>query len=173
MTETVSPFSLLFREAMSACAHSVHLIATDGEMGRFAMTMTAVMPLTDTPPTIVLAVNLHTKILSPLSTHKRLCLNVLSEHQQLAAEDFAGLTQLAPEVRFARHNWTQHNGQWQLTGALAHLHGHITDAHDTGTHRLFTVAVDDIVLPEKREGALLYFRRHFATLPASNSNQTD
>lgn len=166
MTETISPFSLQFREAMSACAHSVHLITTDGEQGRFGMTMTAVMPLTDEPPTFVMAVNLQTKILLPLSAHKRLCLNVLSEQQQLVAEDFAGLTRLAPEVRFSRHNWTQHQGQWQVHGALAHLHGDIVSEQDTGTHRLFVVRVSDIILPDAREGALLYFRRHFATLPA-------
>lgn len=166
MTEAVSPFSLQFREAMSACAHGVHLITTDGEQGRFGMTMTAVMPLTDEPPTFVMAVNLQTKILLPLSAHKRLCLNVLSEQQQLVAEDFAGLTRLAPEVRFSRHNWTQHQGQWQVHGALAHLHGDIVSEQDTGTHRLFVVRVSDIILPDAREGALLYFRRHFATLPA-------
>lgn len=166
--DPMPPFPLLFRDAMSAYATGVYLITTDGDGGRCGMTMTSVMPVTDSPPTMMLCVNLHTRILPLLSRHRALCLNILAAGQQSAAEDFAGLTGLAPEERFARHRWTQGglDAQWQLEGALAHCHGRITAEQDIGTHRVFTVGLHAIDVPAADEDALAYFRRRFTTVPA-------
>ena len=67
-----------FRNAMAACAAGVYLITTDGEHGRYGITMTSVAPVTDTPPTVVLCVNLNTRICPILTGNGELCINVLS-----------------------------------------------------------------------------------------------
>ena len=115
-----------FRNAMAACAAGVYLITTDGEHGRYGITMTSVAPVTDTPPTVVLCVNLNTRICPILTGNGELCINVLSADQQDAAEHFAGITKLTHEERFEQHIWHRgSSGQLQIDDALAHLHGRI------------------------------------------------
>ena len=42
---------------MASCAAGVHVITTDGEAGRYGITMTAVTAVTDEPPTVMLCIN--------------------------------------------------------------------------------------------------------------------
>ena len=92
---------------MASCAAGVHVITTDGESGRYGITMTAVTPVTDEPPTIMLCINRKAAIIPILQTNRDLCINTPSESQQDIAEHFAGLTGLSPEERFAYHIWNR------------------------------------------------------------------
>ncbi|UOP01931.1 4-hydroxyphenylacetate 3-monooxygenase, reductase component [Kingella potus] len=161
------PLQLPFRDAMSVCAGGVHVITTDGSAGRYGITMTAVAPVTDEPPTIMLCINKQAGIVPVLLQNRALCINVLSAHQQDVAEHFAGLTALSPEERFAYHIWHKgRQGQLQVEGALAHLHGTIAECNEVGTHRVFMAEISEIaVRPHSADTpALVYFRRHFAAL---------
>jgi len=60
---------LPFRDAMAACASGVHVITTDGTAGRYGITMTAVAPVTDEPPTLMLCINKQAGI-APVQTVK-------------------------------------------------------------------------------------------------------
>ena len=154
-----------FRNAMAACAAGVYLITTDGEHGRYGITMTSVAPVTDTPPTVVLCVNLNTRICPILTGNGELCINVLSADQQDAAEHFAGITKLTHEEGFEQHIWHRgSSGQLQIDDALAHLHGRILQHHDMGTHRIFYVGIEEIRLGKHNRPALAYFRRAFAQI---------
>ena len=62
-----------FREAMSFCTSGVHIITTDGEAGRYGITMTAVAAVTDEPPTMLLCVNQKTRIHPILQSNRHLC----------------------------------------------------------------------------------------------------
>ena len=161
------PLQLPFRNAMSACAGGVHVITTDGEAGRYGITMTAVAPVTDEPPTLMLCINKQAGIVPVLLQNRALCANVLAAGQQDVAEHFAGLTALSPEERFAYHIWHRGRlGQLQVEGALAHLHGRIAAQNEVGTHWVFMAEIDEIVLPPHTADtpALVYFRRRFAAL---------
>ncbi|MDO4434325.1 MAG: 4-hydroxyphenylacetate 3-monooxygenase, reductase component [Alysiella sp.] len=154
-----------FREAMSQCAAGIHVITTDGTAGRFGITMTAVAPVTDTPPTLVLCVNSQALICPVLVANRQLCVNVLAAHQQDVAEHFAGMTALTPAERFEQHIWHRGpTGQLQIEGALAYLHGNIIDHREVGTHHVFSVAIEHINTPQQEQGALVYFRRQFLSL---------
>lgn len=155
-----------FRQAMSSCAAGVHVITTNGEAGRYGITMTAVASLTDTPPTLILAVNRQSQAYPILQKNGQLCVNVLNANQQDVAEHFAGLTELPPEERFLHHDWQHHHAsqQLQLEGALAHLHGRIIACHEVGTHGVFYVEIDEINNHDQTLPALLYFRRSFEQL---------
>lgn len=151
-----------FREAMSFCTSGVHIITTDGEAGRYGITMTAVAAVTDEPPTMLLCVNQNTRIHPILQSNRHLCINVLAAHQQEAAEHFAGMTALTPAERFEQHIWHRGGtGQLQIEGALAHLHGHITAEHAVGTHSVFYVQLDEILAPHTQQPPLVYYRRQF------------
>ena len=132
---------------MASCAAGVHVITTDGEAGRYGITMTAVTAVTDEPPTVML------------------CINTLNDSQQDIAEHFAGLTDLSPEERFEYHIWHRgQTGQLEVEGALAHLHGSIVDQREIGTHYVFFVQLNEIRNTDTQAPALLYFRRQFKYL---------
>lgn len=160
------PLQLPFRDAMSVCAAGVHVITTDGAAGRYGITMTAVAPVTDEPPTVMLCINKQAGIVPVLLENRAVCINVLAAHQQDAAEHFAGLTALSPEERFEYHIWHRgRSGQLQIEGALAHLHGSVSAQNEVGTHHVFMIEIDEIAVRGGSDPALVYFRRHFAALP--------
>ncbi|OSI09664.1 4-hydroxyphenylacetate 3-monooxygenase, reductase component [Neisseria zoodegmatis] len=168
MTENIPDHALqpFFRDAMASCAAGVHVITTDGGAGRYGITMTAVTPVTDAPPTVMICINSRSAIIPILQANEHLCINVLSAAQQDVAEHFAGITKLSPEERFEYHIWHRgQTGQLEVEGALAHLHGKITAQHDIGTHHVFYVLIDEIKVHDTNEPALVYFRRHFNQLP--------
>ena len=156
----------LFRNAMSTCAAGVHVITTDGTHGRYGITMTAVVPITDKPPTVMLSINKRAAFLPILQANCELCINVLAGNQQDLAEHFAGMTELSPEERFQYHIWHRgRSGQLQVQGALAYLHGHVSAEHSVGTHQVFYVEIDEIqVSPSENRSSLVYFQRHFHDL---------
>lgn len=159
------PLQRPFRDAMASCASGVHVITTDGGSGRYGITMTAVAPITDEPPTVLLCINRQSAIVPILAANRHLCINVLAAGQQDVAEHFAGLTPLSPEERFEYHIWHRgRTGQLQVEGALAHLHGCITARHDIGTHHVFYVEIGEIKVQNATAPALVYFRRNFNSL---------
>ena len=160
------PLQLPFRDAMSVCAAGVHVVTTDGAAGRCGITMTAVAPVTDEPPTVMLCINKQAGIVPVLLENRAVCINVLAVHQQDAAEHFAGLTALTPEERFKYHIWHRgRSGQLQIEGALAHLHGSVTVQNEVGTHHVFMIEIGEIAVHGGSDPALVYFRRGFAALP--------
>ncbi|WP_308030570.1 4-hydroxyphenylacetate 3-monooxygenase, reductase component [Neisseria lactamica] len=165
MTDLQKNFQISFRDAMASFAAGVCVITTDGAAGRYGITMTAVAPVTDEPPTVMLCINRSARIIPILSENGSLCINMLADEHQDVAEHFAGLTGLSPEERFAYHIWHRgKTGQLEIEGALAHLHGHIAGKHEVGTHFVFYVRLDEIKNGAGKRPALLYFRRQFRSL---------
>lgn len=72
MTDSAHTLKHPFRDAMASCAAGVHVITTDGESGRYGITMTAVTPVTDEPPTIMLCINRKAAIIPILPDQPRL-----------------------------------------------------------------------------------------------------
>ena len=163
MNQPLSAMALLYREAMSKVAAAVHVITTEGSAGRYGITLTAVTSVTDTPPTLLLCINQNARIQPILRANGRLCVNVLASSQQDVAEHFAGITSVPVTERFLQNDWQNHHhsAQPQLVGALAHLHGHIVDNHDMGSHSVFYVAVEHININSQENQGLLYFQRQF------------
>ncbi|MDO4696516.1 MAG: 4-hydroxyphenylacetate 3-monooxygenase, reductase component [Neisseria sp.] len=156
-----------FRDAMAACVSGVHVVTTDGSAGRYGITMTAVSPVTDEPPTLMLCINRQAGIVPVLQQNRALCVNILSAGQQDLAEHFAGITKLPPQERFEYHSWHRgKNGQLQVEGALAHLHGNLAQEWEVGTHKVFLAEIDEITVygDALNNPALVYFRRKFGGL---------
>ena len=162
------PQDTVIRQNLCRTPSGVHVITTDGTAGRYGITMTAVTAVTDEPPTVMLCINRQSAIVPVLLENRAVCINVLAAGQQDVAEHFAGMTKLSPEERFEYHIWHRgRNGQLQVEGALAHLHGTLTTQSEVGTHWVFMVEIDEIAVHDGKtthDPALVYFRRRFGSL---------
>jgi flavin reductase (NADH) len=151
----------LFRDAMANLAAAVNIITTGGEAGTVGLTATAVCSVTDTPATIMVCVNRKSASNEIIKANGNVCINVCAaEHQQMSL-DFAGMTDMTMEERFANPSWQVNaEGVPVLTGALASLEGHVADTSEVGTHTVFFVEIDNIVVNKYKDG-LIYFAREF------------
>lgn len=159
LDETAVPTQSEFRNAMSRLAAAVHVVTTDGPMGRFGFTASAICSVTDTPPTLLVCVNKNASALAALLEHRVLCVNTLSPTQQALSGMFGGGAPM--EDRFAAARWdTAPSGAPRLCGALMSLDCRIASIADEGTHKVLFCRVHDIRKSEGSE-ALVYFGRSY------------
>lgn len=163
---------LHFRDAMANLPAAVNIVTTQGAAGRCGITATAVCPLTDTPPTLLVCINLNSAINPVFLKNQRMCINVLNPQQEEMARHFAGMTAMTMEDRFLLDGWQEGTlGQPVLIEALASLEGFISQIRALGTHQLYLVEIRHIRLTESSEAGLIYFKRRFHALPGSASTQ--
>lgn len=152
---------LRFRDAMASLSAAVNIVTTEGEVGRCGITATAVCSVTDTPPSVMVCLNVNSAMNPVFQGNGKLCINVLNHEQELMARHFAGMTGMAMEERFSLSCWQKGLlGQPLLKGALASLEGEISQVQTIGTHLVYLVAIKNIVLAEEGHG-LIYFKRRF------------
>ncbi|MCE6963871.1 4-hydroxyphenylacetate 3-monooxygenase reductase subunit [Enterobacter sp. MW07] len=152
---------LRFRDAMASLSAAVNIVTTEGEAGRCGITATAVCSVTDTPPSVMVCLNVNSAMNPVFQGNGKLCINVLNHEQELMARHFAGMTGMAMEERFSLSCWQKGLlGQPLLKRALASLEGEISQVQTIGTHLVYLVAIKNIVLAEEGHG-LIYFKRRF------------
>ncbi|QGZ66657.1 4-hydroxyphenylacetate 3-monooxygenase, reductase component [Paraburkholderia acidisoli] len=152
---------LRFREAMASLAAAVNVITTDGPRGRCGITASAVCPVTDSPPTMLVCINRASHAHDVLRENENVCINVLGARDQELARVFAGMTGCTMDERFARCAWTR--GALDvplLAGAIANLEGTMCESKEVGSHSVFFVRIAQIVLRDEAD-SLVYFRRRF------------
>ncbi len=150
-----------FREAMARLCTAVSIVTTEGPAGRCGLTATAVCPVTDTPPMVMICINKNSATNAIFKENGALCVNILGEAQEQLARHFAGLTKVSMEERFAAAEWDTGGGAPRLlTRALASLRGRIVEVFEIGTHSVLVARVDDIALSDG-DGGLVYFERQF------------
>lgn len=160
----------LFRDAMANLAAAVNIVTTGGEAGTVGITATAVCSVTDTPATIMVCVNKNSASNKIIKSNKHICINVCAAEQQQMSLDFAGMTEISMEERFANPAWSNNkHGVPVLAGCLASLEGKVVDIAEVGTHSVFFVEVDNIVV-NKGKDALVYFAREFKTVKCAHTN---
>lgn len=157
----ITPIQQQFRDSMASMSAAVNIITTNGSAGKCGLTATAVCSITDSPPTIMIAVNRNSKTNETLKENGVVCVNILAKEHEETAKDFAGFTALDIEERFRRHAWCE--GEYQLPvleEALSNLQGQIIKTIEMGTHTLFFIEISSI---RNRMGgaALAYFSRAF------------
>jgi flavin reductase len=94
-----------FREAMSRLGAAVHVITTDGPSGRTGFTATAVVSVSDAPPTLLVCLNRGANSTPILRANGVFCVNTLRAGDELLADTFAGRTPVAREARFDTGQW--------------------------------------------------------------------
>lgn len=157
-----------FRNAMSRLGAAVSIVTSNGQGGRCGVTATAVCSVTDTPPTLLVCINRSSAMNAVFKANGKLCVNVLSAEQEGLARDFAGMTGISMEERFAQPCWAEPgHGQPMLEEALANLQGRIIRADELGTHTVMIVELDTIGVHAQGGDGLVYFSRVFHRVPAA------
>ncbi|MDY7579259.1 flavin reductase [Herbaspirillum sp. RTI4] len=155
-----------FRNAMARMGAAVNIITSNGETGRCGMTATAVCSVSDTPPSVLVCLNRSSAMNAVFKANGVLCINVLSADQESHARDFAGMTGVPMEQRFAAGNWREGILQLPLLGhALANLQGRIISTEEVGSHTVMIVAIEKIDLDADGGDSLVYFDRLFHRVP--------
>ncbi len=161
----------LFRDAMANLAAAVNIVTTGGEAGTVGITATAVCSITDTPATIMVCVNKNSASNDIIKRNKNLCINVCAAEQQKMSLDFAGMTELTMEERFADPAWSLNEAKVPvLSGCLTSLEGHVSENLEMGTHTVFFVEIDNIIV-NKGKDALVYFAREFKTVECAKEKE--
>ena len=152
---------LRFRDAMASLSAAVNIVTTEGEAGQCGITATAVCSVTDTPPSLMVCINASSAMNPVFRGNGRMCVNVLNHEQELMARHFAGMTGMAMAERFSQSCWQRGPlKQPVLKGALASLEGKISQVQTIGTHLVYLVEIENIILSDDGHG-LIYFRRQF------------
>lgn len=161
-----------FTDAMSRAVTGVTIVTTDGELGRFGQTVSAMSSVSADPPMLLVCINRKSPITAAIERHGSFAVNVLRSDQRRLADTFAGRPRSGPAYDFAAARWeTAHTGAPLLTGAIARFDCTLDAAHIAGTH---TIYVGVVAAAGGGAGApLLYGRRSYGELHAFPNPRTD
>src|SRR5450830_867688 len=139
-----------FRNAMARLGAAVNIITSNGPAGRCGITATAVCSISDAPPTMLVCLNRSSAMNQVFKDNGMICINVLAAEQEARARDFAGMTGVAMEDRFADPSWQE---------------GRLHRTEEVGSHSILIVAIEKIDLPAQGRDSLIYFDRLFHRIP--------
>lgn len=163
-TGASGPDAALFREGMSRVAAGVHLVTTDGVAGRAGFTATAVTPVTDDPPSLLVCVNATGRTAQALIRNGVFCVNALAAEDIPIADAFAGRAKLKGQDRFGIGQWeTLATGAPVLASSLVAFDCRLTDARLVATHHIVLGEIVAVRLGEARP-SLIYRGRHYHSL---------
>ena len=163
MSNDVEEQHLKFKDSMANLAAAVSVVTTNGSGGKCGITVTAVMSITDTPPTVLVCVYKRSQMNKVFEQNGTMCVNVLSAGQDDIAAHFAGMKGSTMQERFADPSWIEGKlFQPVNKNAISSLEGVIAKQDELGTHNLYFVELKHIQVNER--DALLYFNRKFKTL---------
>lgn len=147
-----------FRQLMRHHAGGVTVIASHSNGRRAGITATAVTPLSDAPPTVLVCVRQTSGAHQLIREGSAFSVNFLSDEQHAIADLFAGRTGVSGDERFAGLPWsTLATGTPVLDGTLAVLDCRLLQAHAFTTHTIFLGRVID-GRADDSHAPLLYFR---------------
>ncbi|AMM87118.1 flavin reductase (plasmid) [Martelella sp. AD-3] len=156
--------ALAFREGMSRLGAAVTLLTSDGVSGRHGMTASAVVSVTDTPPTLIVCVNRKIRCHDLFVENGVLAVNVLAGRHQELTSRFGGRFQ---GDRFAGNNWIKlKTGAPVLEDAEVAFDCRIVDVRPVGSHSVMTCEVETVRLHALDAEGLIWFGRHFHHLHA-------
>ncbi|MCW2273916.1 flavin reductase (DIM6/NTAB) family NADH-FMN oxidoreductase RutF [Rhodoblastus acidophilus] len=150
-----------YRDAMSAIASPVHLLATDGKAGMAGLTVTALASITDSPATLLVCVNRGTPSGPRFIENGHFSVNSLAAADRDLSDIFAGRTDEHFERKFTHGLWKPGlHGQPALMSALACFECKLTEVKDIGTHHIFFGEVLAVARPALGP-SLIYHRRAY------------
>jgi flavin reductase (DIM6/NTAB) family NADH-FMN oxidoreductase RutF len=154
-----------FIDGMSRSVTGVTVVTTDGEMGRFGQTVSAMSSVSADPPMLLICINQKSPICTAILHHRVFGVNVLRSDQRRFAESFAGRPRRGHPYDFEIARWEKdQTGSPLLTGAVARFDCALESHHPAGTHMIF---VGNVLSTSVGAGApLLYARRGYGELHA-------
>ena len=146
-----------FRAAMSAIGATVHVVTARRGEERVGWTVTSLMSLAAEPPTVLVSINIMSRLADMIAKTDGFSVSVLANDQQHIADAFAG--RLDASERFNLGEWSAWpSGHPLLMGAASALDCEVIGSMETGTHVLFVGAIVDAETSTSR--APLIWQRH-------------
>lgn len=133
-----------FTDAMRQTVSGVSVITTDGDHGRFGMTVSSVTSVSAEPPLLLVCVNRSSVAHDAIAGNQRFAVNTLAAHQQSVAASFAGSNAFGPAYEFEHGSWSMTaSGLPVLTEAAAIFDCQLDTAIKAGTHTIFIGRVNE------------------------------
>ena len=155
-----------FVRAMRGAAATVTIVSTDGEAGRFALTVSAFASLSAHPPMVLVCIHQRSPVGDAITSNQRFCVNLLSSDQQRIADVFAGRPAEGAPYDFNVATWRKLvTGAPVLVGALASFDCKLAASIYSGSHRIFIGRVAAVTSEVGR--ALIYANRAYGQAFAS------
>lgn len=153
-----------YRDAMARLASPVHIVTTAGPAGRIGLTATAIVSVSDAPPTVMVCIAAGSRTLAAIETNGVFCINALPGGFEDLAEIFAGRRGVEGEARFEHGAWSRlETGAPVLDAALSAFDCRLVATQAVATHRL--VIGEVLAVGGRGPGAGLTYRdRRFQTV---------
>ena len=149
-----------FRSAMSLAVTGVNIVTTDGPLGRYGLTVSAVSSVSTEPPMVLVCVHQKSIASNAIRENGTFAINVLGTDQQSVAETFSGSDEHGEAYRFRKQDWlTQVTGSPILKGAVASFDCEIDTVVPAATHSIFIGRVK--ATTEFQGTPLLYTQRRY------------
>ena len=152
-----------FIEGMSRAATFVAVATTDGEGGRFGMTVSSMTSVSadGEQPSLLACLYFQHPAATAILKNRAFCANLLHEGQHGVSDLFAGRIKPAPVSRFDAVDWQPGPaGQPILTGASANFECRLATALLWETHYIIVGQVTSVWLSDA-PSALLYGQRAY------------
>lgn len=149
-----------FVQAMRGAVTGVNVVATDGPIGRFGLTVSAFCSVSADPPTVLVCINRQSPLRAAIMANQRFSVNVLSAEQRPLAETFAGLSKHHRPYEFDPQLWEEGaSGSPVLTDAVANFDCTLELAIPSGSHAIFFGRV--IAVNRRPATPLIYTNRTY------------
>jgi flavin reductase (DIM6/NTAB) family NADH-FMN oxidoreductase RutF len=161
-----------FVDAMSRAVTGVTIVTTEGALGRFGQTVSAMSSVSADPPMLLVCINRKSPISRAIAQHRVFAVNVLRADQRRLSESFSGRPRKGIPYDFTSARWRPgETGSPLLVGAIARFDCVLDAAHEAGTHAIF---VGGVVSASSGGGApLVYARRGYGELHAFPNPRPD
>ncbi len=151
-----------FRDAMSLVPSAVHILATNGTAGLGGLTASAVVSISDTPPTLLVSISQASGSVGLFRENGIFSVNLLGAQDLALAELFAGRTGVHGPPRFDHGAWEiRRDGAPILRSALAAFECRLTETRLIATHHVMIGTVSEVHILTPDQPSLCYQRRQF------------
>ncbi|MBB2162790.1 flavin reductase family protein [Gluconacetobacter sacchari] len=153
-----------FREAMSHLPAAVSIVATDGPAGRYGITLSSIVSVSDAPPTISFYIARRAYVNQVIKQNRQVSVNLLNRNHTGLAGVFARPRRCETGDLFAPALWQLSAGlPPSLIDARATLSATVQRTIEIATHTLMICYVKQILFG-RDELPSLYFKRQFTTI---------
>jgi flavin reductase len=120
-------------------------VTTDGQSGKTGFTATAVVSVSDAPPTLLVCLNRNATSMPILRGNGVFCVNTLRAGDEIIADTFAGRTKVARDQRFNAGQWsTLSTGSPALLSAVVAFDCRVIEVKAVASHDIYFGVVEAI-----------------------------
>ena len=132
-----------FTHAMRRAVSGVSIVTTDGESGRYGLTVSSMTSVSAEPPTLLVCVNRNNLLHDAIAGNRRFAINVLGSGHRALAASFAGSSEHGPAYDFDAQEWlVTASGLPHIANAAAIFECALDRAVKVGTHSIFIGRVE-------------------------------